>query len=83
VKNLKDPRLEKMAHGLINYSVNLKPGEKILIEVFDSGTPLALAVVKEVYRAGGVPFIQIRNKQLEREIILEANEEHLKQWSGF
>jgi aminopeptidase len=83
VKNLKDPRLEKMAQGLINYSVNLKPGEKILIEVFDYGTPLALAVVKEVYRAGGVPFIQIRNKQLEREIILGANEEHLKQWSGF
>jgi aminopeptidase len=83
VTDLKDPRLEKMAQGLIAYSVNLKPGENILIEVIDSGIPLALAVVKEAYRAGGFPFIQIRNKQLEREIMLGAREEHLKQWSGF
>ena len=52
---MKDPRLEKMAAGLINYSVKLQKGEKILVEVIDSGVPLALAVIKEAYRVGGVP----------------------------
>jgi aminopeptidase len=80
---MKDPRLERMAKGLTNYSVALKPGEKILIEVIDSGIPLALAVVKEVYRAGGYPFVQVRNKQLEREIMLGADEEQLRKWSEF
>lgn len=80
---IKDPRLEKMAEGLIHYSVNLKPGEKILIEVIDSGTPLALAVVKEAYRVGGVPFVILRNKQLEREIMLGATQEQLERMSQY
>lgn len=83
VIKIKDPRLEKMAEGLINYSVNLKPGEKILIEVIDSGTPLALAVVKEAYRVGGVPFVLIRNRRLDREIMMEATQEQLERMSQY
>lgn len=80
---LKDPRLQKMAEGLINYSVKLKPGEKILIEVIDSGIPLALAVVKEAYRVGGAPFITVRNKQLDRQIMLEASGEQLDRMAQY
>jgi aminopeptidase len=80
---LKDPRLQKMAMGLIGYSVNLQPGERILIEVIDAGVPLALAVIKEAYRVGGVPLVQVRNKQLEREIMLAATESQLGQWAEF
>jgi aminopeptidase len=80
---LKDLRLQNMAAGLIGYSVNLQPGERILIEVIDAGVPLALAVVKEVYRVGGVPFVQVRNKQVEREIMLAATEIQLNQWAEF
>jgi aminopeptidase len=80
---LKDMRIDKMATGLIGYSVNLQPGERILIEVFDAGIPLALAVVKEVYRVGGIPFVQVRDKQLEREIMLGATASQLSQWAEF
>lgn len=75
---MKDPRLEQMAKGLINFSVNLQPGEKILIEVSDLGVPLALAVVREAYRAKGLPFVQVRNSQLNRQIMLEASKEQLE-----
>lgn len=81
--NLKDPRIEKMATSLINYSIALKPGEKLLVEVVDSGIPLALAVVREAFRVGGLPFVQVRNKQLEREIMLRATEGQLCMWSDF
>ncbi|HYH03915.1 MAG TPA: aminopeptidase, partial [Bacillota bacterium] len=74
---MRDPRIEKMAAGLINYSVNLKQGEKILVEVVDSGIPLGMAVVREAFRVGGMPFIQVRNKQLDREIMLGTTEEQL------
>lgn len=80
---LKDPRLQKMAQGLINYSVKLKPGEKILIEVIDTGIPLALEVVKEAYRVGGVPFTLVRNKQLERQIMLGATTEQLDKMAQY
>jgi len=80
---MKDPRLDKMAHGLIHYSVELKPGEKILIEVIDSGIPLALAVVREAYRAKGVPFVLVRNKQLDRQLMLEATREQLERQAEY
>jgi aminopeptidase len=46
--------------------------------VIDNGTPLALAVVKEAYRVGGVPFVVLRNRRLDREIMLEAIQEQLE-----
>lgn len=80
---MKDPRMQKMAEGLINYSVKLQPGEKILIEVIDSGIPLALAVVKEAYRVGGLPYVTLRNKQIDRQIMLEATGEQLDRMAEY
>lgn len=80
---MKDPRLEKMAEGLINYSVELKPGEKIYIEVIDSGIPLALAVIREVYKAKGIPFVIVRNKQIERQLMMEASQEQLEKLADY
>ncbi|HBE80572.1 MAG TPA: aminopeptidase [Firmicutes bacterium] len=80
---MKDPRMEKMAGGLINYSVKLHKGEKILVEVIDSGIPLALAVVKEAYRVGGIPYTMVRNKQLDRQFMVGANQEQLEHLAGY
>lgn len=80
---MKDPRLQKMAQGLINYSVKLQSGEKILIEVIDAGIPLALEIVKEAYRVGGVPFTIVRNRQLERQIMLGATEDQLEKMARY
>lgn len=74
---MKDERIDKMAYGLVNYSTRLKAGEKILIEVFDSGIPLAEAVVREAYKIGAVPFTLVRNKQLDRQIMMEATPEQM------
>ena len=80
---MKDPRLEQMAQGLINYSVHLKPGEKILIEVIDSGYPLALAIIDEVYRVGGIPFVTVRNRQVDRKLMLQAGQTQLSKMSEY
>ena len=57
---MKDPRIEKLANMLINYSIELKPGENILIETTGEGIDLTKALIKEVYKIGGVPFITIK-----------------------
>ncbi|MBE5743547.1 MAG: aminopeptidase [Clostridiales bacterium] len=61
-----DCRIEKLAKGLINYSVELKKGEKCLIEAYDIDNALVKALVKEVYNAGGYPFVWIRDNQVNR-----------------
>lgn len=64
-----DQRIDLLAQTIINYSVELKQGDKILIEVNGLEIPLARALVKEAYRAGGVPFLTIHNHTLQREIL--------------
>ena len=74
-----DYRLQKLAENLVNYSCDLKKGEKVLIESNGTeGLPLVKQVIKEVYKVGAVPFINIRRSDVERELLLGASEEQLK-----
>ena len=72
---MKDSRIEKLADSLINYSIALKPSEKILIEVIGQDIPLAQALVRYAYQAGGMPFVSIVNHTLLREVLKEFSVE--------
>lgn len=72
-----DPRIQTLAKNLIHYSTHLEAGEKILIEMFDDALPLAKALVEEVYKAGGLPFLTVKNNQLQRSLIRGATKEQL------
>lgn len=71
-----DQRILKLAKNLVQYSVNLKPGEKVLIEVTgESPKPLVKAIVKEVYLAKGHPFVVLRDSSIQREILMSLDDE--------
>lgn len=72
---MKDPRIEKLAKNLINYSVQLQKGEKVLIENFGLQRELVTALVKEAYAAGGYPFVLLKDQQVDRSLLLGAEEE--------
>jgi len=72
---LKDPRIEKLAHSIINYALELKPGEKVLIEVNGLEIPLAQALIKEAYAANALPFLSINNNTLLRELLKGMSKE--------
>lgn len=65
----KDSRIDELAANIINYSLALQKGEKVLIEVIGLEIPLAQALVKQAYIAGGVPFLNIINHTLMRELL--------------
>ncbi|MCX7025094.1 MAG: aminopeptidase [Spirochaetes bacterium] len=73
-----DPRLRKLAELLVNYSVAVKPGEKVLIQ--DTGIELAFvkAIVEAVYNAGGMPFVTLRDKSLDRAVYRRATRAQLE-----
>ena len=53
-----DPRDKKLADLLVNYSCHLQEGENILIEYEGNEcVPLVRQIVKDVYKAGGQPFV--------------------------
>jgi aminopeptidase len=80
---MKDPRVEKLAENLINYSVELKAGEKVLIETIGFEIPLAKELIKQAYKAGGIPYLTIKNQELLRTLLSECTEEQLKEMASF
>ena len=70
-----DARNVELAQQLISYSVELKPGEKVYIEV--KGTDaldLGRALVKAATEAGGVPFWYYNDEDISRHFVLNAGE---------
>lgn len=80
---MKDPRIEKLAHNLINYSVRLQKGEKVLIENFGLQRELVTALVKEAYAAGGYPFVLLKDQQVDRSLLMGAQEEQYNMMAEF
>ncbi len=72
-----DPRVKELAENLINYSVELREGEKILIQVWGSENQLARELVKEAYKVGGIPFVEVSDELIERELLKGVTEEQL------
>ncbi|MDR2156532.1 MAG: aminopeptidase [Clostridiales Family XIII bacterium] len=74
-----DDRIEKLARNLVNYSCGTAAGEKVLISFEgECAKPLIRRIIKEVYRAGGRPYVEIRDSQITREILLGADREQLE-----
>lgn len=44
--------MTKLAENLVQYSCQLRPGEKVLIETFDCPDFVAEALVRAAYQAG-------------------------------
>lgn len=63
---MRDPRLTKLADSLVNYSCRVQKGEKVLIEMFDCEDILAEELIDAVYRAGGVPFVDVVRSKVDR-----------------
>ena len=73
---MQDLRINKLADVLVNYSINLQKGEKVLIEAKGIDYMLVNAIIKEVYKAGGFPFVEIYDNRVTRELLLGTSEEH-------
>ena len=69
-----DPRVEKLARTL----VGVRPGDKVLVEARNGGEDLVKALVREIYAAGGEPFVWLRRTQIERELALGCTESQLR-----
>jgi len=71
-----DCRIQELAKSLVTYSTDIKPGERVLISYEgNAAKSLALALIREVYAAGGIPFAEIRDTQVRRELLLGATDE--------
>ena len=74
---MRDPRYDKLARTLVGYSTQVRPGENVLIQSTDADRELVKALIAEVYRAGGRPFVWSLDAQIERALLLGCTPEQL------
>lgn len=73
-----DKRIEKLSKLLTGYSVNLKPGEKVLIEYEgEECKALVRQIIKDTYKLGAKPYVNHRDSQILRELLLGCDEEQM------
>ena len=79
-----DERIKKLAHNLVNNSCKVQKGEHVLINAYGSDSiDLTKALVKEVYRAGAFPHVDLKDNSVYREILLGCEEEQLKSMNDY
>ena len=74
---MRDPRLDKLADSLLDYSLELQPGEKLGIDGESEARDLMVALVEAAYRRGAVPFVEMGDSKLRRAWLMSATREQL------
>lgn len=78
-----DPRLTILADRLVNYSVAAKKGDKVLIEAYEVDSVFVSEIIKAVYAVGAIPFVEVFDKKIERQLLMGVNEETAELWAKF
>jgi aminopeptidase len=73
-----DLRIEKLADVLVNYSVAVQPGDKVLIQGETIASPLFLAVYARVLQAGGHPLLMPSLSGTQELLFRYASDEQLQ-----
>lgn len=80
---MRDPRVDRLAEVLIDYSVALQPGEKILIEGVGAEPGILRTLIRRVYEAGGIPFVTLKEPEVTAVLLEGATQEQLEQMARY
>jgi aminopeptidase len=75
---MRDPRLEQLADVLVNYSVSVQSGDKVLLSTPAIAAPLSREVYAKALQAGGLPLVMGELPQMEEVLFRHASEEQLQ-----
>lgn len=74
---MRDPRHDKLAEVLVNYSTKVKKGDLVSIGADPIAMPMVEAVFEAVLKAGGQPFWQLKSSTLQDLYLEHATDEQL------
>ncbi|MEI7733752.1 MAG: aminopeptidase [Verrucomicrobiota bacterium] len=71
-----DPRYTKLAKLLVEYSLTLKKGERVLLEMFEVPDEFSVELMRAARAVGAIPVIEIRHGRVTREVVRQTDQEH-------
>jgi aminopeptidase len=75
---MKDPRFTKLAQTLVHHSMEVKPGDKVLIEAFDIPIDFTVELINAIGAAKGEPIVSTYQVQVMRAVMRNATESQMK-----
>jgi aminopeptidase len=64
-----DTRYKQLAGVLVNYSLELKPGERVLLDVADVPDEFAVELIRAARAVGALPLVEVRHTRVMREML--------------
>jgi aminopeptidase len=74
---MSDPRVERLATLLTDYSLALREGQVLRIDSLDAGSPLVLSLYGAALRAGALPYTNIGLPGLTETLLQRGSDEQL------
>ncbi|EEF59938.1 aminopeptidase [Pedosphaera parvula] len=71
-----DPRYAKLAKLLVEYSTELKKGDKALLDMIDVPDEFTVELMRAVRAVGATPIVEVRHTRITREVLKDTNDKH-------
>jgi aminopeptidase len=71
-----DPRYTKLASLLVEYSTQLKRGDRVLLDMIDVPDEFSIQLMRAARAAGAIPIIEVRHTRVSREMLLGTETAH-------
>lgn len=75
---MNDPRNIKLAELLVNYCVEVQPGDNVLLRGSVPGLPLVTETYRQIIRSGGHPFLLLEDDTFTKILLSEASEDQIQ-----
>lgn len=69
---MNDPRLNMLAKTILEHSVNIKSGERLMIDAPISAKPLIKALIKQAKQMSALPYVNIQDEEISRWLLQDA-----------
>jgi aminopeptidase len=79
---MRDPRLQQLARNIVQYSLDVQPGERVLIEMIGSEREIVRCLIEEVYARQGHPYVELVDSAVRASLLLSASKEQIEHWAG-
>src|SRR5437879_5893789 len=76
IGGMTDPRYTELSTLLIEYSTELKRGDRVLLDMIDVPDEFTIELMRAARKAGAIPIVEVRHTRVSREIIRDTNEDH-------
>jgi aminopeptidase len=71
-----DPRFTALAGLLVDYSLELKKNDRVLLEAIDAPDEFVVELMRRARQVGSIPLVEIRHSRVSREIQRQTNAAH-------